>query len=174
MPGRLPRCGAPPSTCISLNSSGSAARLSKWRGPESNRRHHDFQSCALPTELPRRAAVKRSASFARERVVAEHGRMKWLRDHDPGYAALRRAARAALVMPAMFAFAAEVIGNPAIATFAAFGSFAMLVLVEFGGSMRERLEAQVALALTGAALVCLGTLLSRSTALAVAGMAVVG
>src|SRR5437879_7002396 len=28
----------------------------KWRGPESNRRHHDFQSCALPTELPRRAA----------------------------------------------------------------------------------------------------------------------
>ncbi len=26
-----------------------------WRGPESNRRHHDFQSCALPTELPRRA-----------------------------------------------------------------------------------------------------------------------
>jgi lactoylglutathione lyase len=28
----------------------------KWRGPESNRRHHDFQSCALPTELPRRGA----------------------------------------------------------------------------------------------------------------------
>jgi hypothetical protein len=26
----------------------------KWRGPESNRGHHDFQSCALPTELPRR------------------------------------------------------------------------------------------------------------------------
>jgi hypothetical protein len=25
----------------------------EWRGPESNRRHHDFQSCALPTELPR-------------------------------------------------------------------------------------------------------------------------
>src|SRR5881296_2603565 len=25
----------------------------KWRGPESNWRHHDFQSCALPTELPR-------------------------------------------------------------------------------------------------------------------------
>src|SRR5215212_11604522 len=26
----------------------------RWRGPESNWRHHDFQSCALPTELPRR------------------------------------------------------------------------------------------------------------------------
>ena len=24
----------------------------KWPGAESNRRHHDFQSCALPTELP--------------------------------------------------------------------------------------------------------------------------
>ena len=30
----------------------------EWRGPESNRRHHGFQPCALPTELPRRA-VKR-------------------------------------------------------------------------------------------------------------------
>ena len=28
--------------------------LRAWRGPESNWRHHDFQSCALPTELPRR------------------------------------------------------------------------------------------------------------------------
>jgi hypothetical protein len=26
----------------------------KWRDPESNRGHHDFQSCALPTELSRR------------------------------------------------------------------------------------------------------------------------
>jgi hypothetical protein len=24
----------------------------QWPGAESNRRHHDFQSCALPTELP--------------------------------------------------------------------------------------------------------------------------
>ena len=31
-------------------------RLSiEWRGRESNPRHHDFQSCALPTELPRQA-----------------------------------------------------------------------------------------------------------------------
>ena len=77
-------------------------------------------------------------------------------------------------MPTMFAFGDRVIGNPAVATFAAFGSFAMLVLVEFGGSMRQRLEAQVALAVAGAVLVCIGTLCSRSTALAVAGMALVG
>ena len=27
-----------------------------WAGAESNRRHHDFQSCALPAELPTRTA----------------------------------------------------------------------------------------------------------------------
>ena len=32
-----------------------AAPLLKWRDPDSNRGHHDFQSCALPTELSRRA-----------------------------------------------------------------------------------------------------------------------
>ena len=26
----------------------------RWRDPDSNRGHHDFQSCALPTELSRR------------------------------------------------------------------------------------------------------------------------
>src|SRR5438552_10517524 len=33
--------------------SGERRRTPKWRGPESNRRHHGFQPCALPTELPR-------------------------------------------------------------------------------------------------------------------------
>ena len=28
-------------------------RKREWRGPDSNRRHHGFQPCALPTELPR-------------------------------------------------------------------------------------------------------------------------
>jgi hypothetical protein len=35
--------------------------IPKWRGPESNWRHHDFQSCALPTELPRRGAQRLAA-----------------------------------------------------------------------------------------------------------------
>ena len=30
---------------------------SEWREPDLNRRHHGFQPCALPTELPRRAAA---------------------------------------------------------------------------------------------------------------------
>ena len=31
------------------------SRKPRWRDPDSNRGHHDFQSCALPTELSRRA-----------------------------------------------------------------------------------------------------------------------
>ena len=30
----------------------------EWRGPDLNRRHHGFQPCALPTELPRPAGRK--------------------------------------------------------------------------------------------------------------------
>ena len=29
----------------------------RWRDPDSNRGHHDFQSCALPTELSRRGRL---------------------------------------------------------------------------------------------------------------------
>jgi len=49
----------------------------------------------------------------------------------PGYGALRRAVRTALIMPAMFALGDKVLGNPVLGTFAAFGSFAMLRLVDF-------------------------------------------
>ena len=66
------------------------------------------------------------------------------------------------------------IENPAIATFAAFGSFAMLLLVDFGGPMRARLQAQIALSLTGCAFVCLGTLASQEVWTAVVAMTVIG
>jgi hypothetical protein len=100
--------------------------------------------------------------------------VRWLSRRDSGYAALRRAGRTALVMPSLFALSIEVIGNVAMATFAAFGSFAMLLLVDFSGSMRARLQAQAALGLTGAGLVCVGTLVSGSTVLAAVAMALVG
>ena len=93
---------------------------------------------------------------------------------DPGLVSLKSAARAAIVMPAVFAFADKVIGNPQTALFAAFGSFAMLVLVEFTGPMRSRLVAYSALAAVGAGNVVLGTVCSRDPWLASAAMAVVG
>jgi hypothetical protein len=104
---------------------------------------------------------------------ADVSAVKWLREHDRGFAALRRAGRTALVMPAMFALGKEVIGNPTLATFAAFGSFAMLLLVDFAGPMRDRLQAQAALAVTGGVFVCLGTLASSSAWLAAVAMALV-
>ena len=100
--------------------------------------------------------------------------IRWIGPRDPGLLALRRAGRAALVMPALFAVGDVVIGNSTIATFAAFGSFALLLLVDFPGRTWSRLRAQAALAATCSVLICVGTLASQSPVAAVAGMAVVG
>ena len=77
-------------------------------------------------------------------------------------------------MPAVFALADKVIGNPQTATFAAFGSFAMLVLVDFTGPMRSRFLAYLGLAGAGAVNIVLGTLCSRNAWVAAAAMGVVG
>ena len=108
-----------------------------------------------------------------EESGAMSGVGNWLREHDPGYAALRRAGRTALVMPAMFALSDKVIANPALATFAAFGSFAMLLLVDFTGTIKDRLLDQAALAVGCAALISLATLVSRTTWLSAVTMAIV-
>jgi signal transduction histidine kinase len=92
----------------------------------------------------------------------------------PDLAALKSAARAAIVIPAVFAFADKVIAQPQTSILAAFGSFAVLVLVEFGGPPRTRLLAYAGLAGAGAVLITLGTLCSRSPWLATGAMAVVG
>jgi hypothetical protein len=72
--------------------------------------------------------------------------LRWHDQHDRGFTALRRATRPAIIMPATFALGDKVIGNPQLALFAAFGPFATLPLVDFGGPMAERLQAQAALA----------------------------
>lgn len=100
--------------------------------------------------------------------------LQWLGQRDPDLAALRRAGRAAIVLPAMFALGDKVIANPAVATFAAFGSFAMLLLVDFNGPPQERLLAQAALGIVGCAFVCLGTLASQEVWLAAGAMTLVG
>ncbi|MFF2643586.1 FUSC family protein [Streptomyces niveus] len=94
------------------------------------------------------------------------------RDH--GLLVLRRAGRTAIVMPGTFALCDQVIGNPETALFAAFGSFAMLMLVGFGGPMRQRMQAQASLAVVSSLFVCLGTLASQAAWLACLAMAVLG
>ena len=89
-------------------------------------------------------------------------------------AALKSAVRAAIFMPAVFAFADNVIAQPQTTIFSAFGSFAILVLADFTGPWPNRLVAYLSLAGAGAVLISLGTLCSQNTAIAVAAMAVVG
>ncbi|MFY9577803.1 MAG: hypothetical protein WAQ33_00620, partial [Gaiellaceae bacterium] len=93
---------------------------------------------------------------------------------DPQLASLKSAARAAIVMPGVFAVADKGIQDPQTALFAAFGSFALLVLVDFTGPLRSRFAAYIALAFVGAANIVVGTLCSRNAWLATAAMAVVG
>ena len=99
--------------------------------------------------------------------------LDWLRRHDPGYGALRRAGRTALIMPAMLALGTKVIGNPLVATFAAFGSFAMLLLVDFTGPIQDRIRSQALLGVACAVLISFGTLASQTTWISVVGMAIV-
>lgn len=100
--------------------------------------------------------------------------LEWLRTHDPDLAATRRAGRTALVMPALFALCGQVVGSPVMATYAAFGSISMLLLVDFSGPMVQRLRAYLGLAAAWAVLICLGSLVAGVTWAAVAVMVVVG
>src|SRR3954463_6100565 len=73
-------------------------------------------------------------------------------------------------MPALFAVGLHVAGDPVVATFAAFGSFAMLLLVDFPGPVRDRLRNQAALAVGCALLISVATLVSRTTWMAAVAM----
>ena len=77
-----------------------------------------------------------------------------------------RAVRAAIVVAGLFALCVEVIGNRQMATFAAFGGFATLVLAGFGGGRRDKLVAHLGLAVIGSVLVVIGTAVNSVTALA--------
>jgi uncharacterized membrane protein YccC len=93
---------------------------------------------------------------------------------DPGYAALRRAVRAAVVIPLAFAFADLVLREPQIVIFVMFGCFSLLVISDFGGMRRPRAIAYLTATAVGAVLVALGTLVSSSAWLAAAVMFLVG
>jgi uncharacterized membrane protein YccC len=132
-------------------------------------------------ELPTRDESKPDAADTPELTSDErlrhHKRWNtitaWIRKHDANLVALRRAARTAIIMPGLFAFSFKVLDNLQMATFTAFGSIALLMLVDFSGSMRGRLQAQAAFSVTGALFVCLGTLTSQTLWLSVLCMALV-
>jgi uncharacterized membrane protein YccC len=84
-----------------------------------------------------------------------------------------RAVRATLVVPGLFALSYKVIGDPQIATFAAFGGFATLVLAAFGGRTRDKLIAHLGLAVAGSILLVVGTAVNKSVVLAAVAALVV-
>ena len=93
---------------------------------------------------------------------------------DPGFAALRRAARAAIIIPPVFAFHTLVLHGGQNVIFAIFGCFALLVMSDFGGDRPARAVAYLTATVAGALLVTIGTLTSGSAGLATAAMFVVG
>ena len=126
-----------------------------------------------PAQKPRTSgrAVAPPADSAGDDRAAGTGRAGlralWVR--DPGGTSLRRAARVALVVPLMAAFAGTIVGDPGAALFAVFGAFALLGLADFGGPTIPRARAYAGATLVGAGLVLLGTLASGSAWSAVAG-----
>ena len=100
--------------------------------------------------------------------------LQWLRSRDAGLAALRRAGRAAIVMPAMLALSEKVIDD------ATDGDVRRVRIAGHAALRRLRrhdaraVQAQIALILTGAAFICIGTLAGQEVWLAAIGMFVAG
>ena len=98
----------------------------------------------------------------------------WLMRHDPGLAIVRRAARVTLVACVAFFLCRYALDNVTMAPYALFGVVAMGALSQIPGSPAQRARTLLAVLPVGWVLVTLGTLLSVSTATAVAGMFVLG
>ena len=104
---------------------------------------------------------------------ARHAR--WVGTKDPGFLAVKRSIRAAVVMPMVFGLTHLLFSNPQVSLFGAFGSFALLLLVDFPGRPRTRLALlRGPFPRRGVASSPSGTVVSTDKVAAVAAMAVVG
>jgi len=97
-----------------------------------------------------------------------------LRSRDPEHDALRRAVRAAIVVPTAAAVSFFVIGGSQAPLFTLIGSFWLMVLVDFPGNRQNRALAYCGLAFNGAVLITLGTLVAPIPWLAVTLMFILG
>jgi hypothetical protein len=92
----------------------------------------------------------------------------------PGPVIVKRSIRAAVIMPAVFGLTHVLFSNPQVSLFGAFGSFALLLLVDFPGPTRTRLVSYLTFVLVGSCLIALGTVVSDDKVAAVVLMAAVG
>ncbi|HKT00170.1 MAG TPA: FUSC family membrane protein, partial [Rugosimonospora sp.] len=100
--------------------------------------------------------------------------LSWLRRRDPSLSSLRRAVRVALVACTGFYACRYGLHNPAMATYALFGTIALGALSQLNGSGAEQSRTLLAALPAGAVLVTAGTLLSVTTWTATLGMFVLG
>ena len=98
----------------------------------------------------------------------------WVSAHDPGWAALRRAARITLAACVGFFACRYGVDAPVAATYAVFGAIALGALSDVSGPPAARTRTYAAALPVGLALVAVGTAAARSTPAAVLGMLVVG
>ncbi len=98
----------------------------------------------------------------------------WIRAKDPQLTAVKRSVRAAVVMPVVFGLTHLLFSDPQVSLFGAFGSFALLLLVDFPGRPRTRLVSYVGLFVVGSCFIALGTVVSTDKVGAVVAMGVVG
>lgn len=110
-------------------------------------------------------------AIVQERAFSWRAHLPQLR--DPGKASLRRALRAALLVPALFAACSAWLPMPQLITFATFGTFALSVMGDFGGSSGRRAAAYALSTAIGCLLIGIGTLAS-TTPLAAALVVFVG
>jgi uncharacterized membrane protein YccC len=97
-----------------------------------------------------------------------------LRARDPEFDALRRALRAAVVVPIAAAVSFAVGGGSQTPLFTIFGSVALLILVDFPGNRPARALAYCGLGFNGVILITIGTLVAPHPWLSVALMFVLG
>lgn len=98
----------------------------------------------------------------------------WIRQRDPEYDALRRAVRAGIVLPIAAAVSFIVAGGTQAPMFAIFGSVALLIIADFPGNRSGRALAYAGLAVNGAVLISIGTLVAPYPWLSVGLMFVLG
>jgi len=97
-----------------------------------------------------------------------------LRARDPEFDALRRALRAAIVVPIAAAVSFAVGGGSQTPLFTIFGSVALLIMVDFPGNRPARALAYCGLGFNGAVLISLGTIVAPYPWVSVALMFVLG
>lgn len=97
-----------------------------------------------------------------------------IQQRDPEHDALRRAARAGIVLPVAAAVSFLLAGDTQAPMFAIFGSVALLIIADFPGNRSARALAYAGLGFNGAVLISIGTLVAPYPWLSVGLMFVLG